>query len=116
MLKRIALGSALSACLILPAIAQSVAVVPFSYKNITTDTTTVLKTGAGVLHTITFNAPTATEVVTIYDNGAASGTKIGTITVPASPLPVTLTYDIQFSTGLTVVTATATSDITVAYR
>lgn len=88
----------------------------FSYKNITTDATTTVKSAAGVLHTITFNAPTATETVTIYDNTAGSGTKIGTITIPASPMPITLTYDVSFTTGLTIVTATATSDITVSYR
>ena len=88
----------------------------YSYANITTQTTTVLRTGAGILHTITFNNPTATAVVTIYDNTAASGSAlIGTITVPTSPLPITLKYDAVFSTGLTVKTATATCDITVTY-
>ena len=78
-------------------------------------TTTVVKSGAGVLHTITFNKPVATAVVTIYDNTATSGTIIGTITIPASPMPVTLTYDAYFGTGLTLTTATAAQDITVTY-
>jgi hypothetical protein len=78
-------------------------------------TTTVVKSAEGILHSITFNKPVATSVVTIYDNTAGSGTVIGTITIPASPLPVTLTYDIHFKTGLTIVTATAASDITVSY-
>lgn len=86
-----------------------------SYSNITTDTTTVVKAGSGVLHTITFNQPVATEVVTIFDNTAASGTTIGTITIPASPMPVTLTYDVRFITGLTILTATAASNITVSF-
>lgn len=88
----------------------------YAYANITTDTTTTLKSGAGVLHAITINNPAATETVTIYDNTSATGTKIGTITVPASPVPVTLTYDVAFATGLTIVTATAASDITVSYK
>lgn len=88
----------------------------FQYKNITTDTTTVVKASAGVLHTITFNNPVATETVTLYDNTAASGTKIGTITVPASPQPQTLMFDVAFTIGLTIVTATAASDITVSYQ
>lgn len=87
----------------------------YAYQNITGDTTTTLKTKPGYLHTITLNAPTATEVITIYDNTAGSGTKIGTITIPASPQPVTLVYDVAFWTGLTIVTATATSDITVSF-
>lgn len=85
------------------------------YANITGQATTVLKSVPGVLHTICFNKPTATAVITIYDNGAASGTKIGTITIPASPMPVCLTYDVNFGTGLTILTATADSDITVSY-
>ena len=78
-------------------------------------TTTVVKTGQGVLHSITLNKPTATAVITIYDNTAASGTVIGIITVPANPQPVTLMYDVTFATGLTITTATAASDITVSF-
>jgi hypothetical protein len=88
----------------------------FSYSNITTDTTTVVKTGAGTLHSVVLNNPVATEVITIYDNTSAVAPKIGTITVPTSPQPVTLIYDVAFTTGLTVVTATAVSDITVCYK
>jgi hypothetical protein len=84
--------------------------------HITGDATTSVKSGFGVLHSITFNNPTATETVTIYDNTAASGTKIGTIAVPSSPGPVTLTYDVVFDNGLTIFTATASSDITVALQ
>jgi hypothetical protein len=87
----------------------------YSYRGITTQATTVVKTGQGILHTITFNNPTATAVVTVYDNTSGTGTAIATITVPASPQPVTLHYDAVFNTGLTVVTATANSDITVTY-
>lgn len=88
----------------------------FAYLNITGDATTTVKSSKGYLHTITLNNPVATETITIYDNTAGSGTKIGTITVPASPVPVTLTYDVTFWTGLTIVTATAASDISVSYR
>lgn len=83
--------------------------------NITSQTTTAVATGNGVLHSITFNKPTATGVVTVYNNTAASGTKLATITTPASPLPVTLTYDMSFGVGLTVKTETADQDITVTY-
>lgn len=91
--------------------------VGYSFLNITAaaPTTTVVRTGSGILHCITFNKPVATGVVTVYDNTAASGTIIATITVPASPIPVTLIYDAAFSTGLTFVTATAAQDITVTY-
>lgn len=89
----------------------------YSSRNITAaaPTTTSVKIGAGILHTITFNKPVATGVVTVYDNTAASGTVIGIITTPANPMPVTLTYDLVFNTGLTITSATAAQDITVTY-
>lgn len=83
--------------------------------NITAQTTTVAKTGTGILHAVTFNKPTATAVVTIYDGVDTNGTKIATITVPASPMPVTLFYDRAVTTGITITTGTADSDITVIY-
>lgn len=91
--------------------------VGYSFLNITAaaPTTTVVRTGSGILHSITFNKPVATGVVTVYDNTAASGTIIGTITVPANPMPVTLVYDARFENGLTIVTATAAQDITVTF-
>ena len=91
--------------------------VGWNYEHITlaAPTTTVVKASSGVLHSITLNDPTATAVITIYDNTAASGTVIGIITVPASPQPATVIYDVAFNIGLTIVTATAASDITVSY-
>ncbi len=89
--------------------------VGYSYSNITTQTTTVLRTGSGILHSITFNGPLATGTVAIYDNTAGSGTLIGTITVPASPMPITLQYDAVFDVGLTIVTGTANNNITVTF-
>lgn len=78
-------------------------------------TTTVVKTGQGILGSVIFNLPVATGVVTIYDNTAASGTIIATITEPSGVLPHGLTYNIHFKTGLTVVTSVAAQDITVTY-
>lgn len=85
----------------------------FNYTNITTATTTVVKSGTGILHGIVINTTTA-FTITIYDNTSAAGTKIATIA--ASPvIGSTFTYDVAFATGLTIVTAGA-SDITVAYK
>ena len=98
--------------------ALNTGVIPgYNYTNITAaaPTTTVVKSGLGVLHAITFNKPTATCVVTLYDNTSAAGSIIGTITIPANPMPVTLLYDVAFNNGLTIVTATGASDITVSY-
>jgi hypothetical protein len=62
------------------------------------------------------NTPVATETVQIYDSLTAANAKIGLITVPASPVPVCLPYNVNFQIGLTIVTATASSDITVGYQ
>lgn len=78
-------------------------------------TTTVVKDSPGILHTITFNKPVATGVVTVYDAASATGTPVAIITVPASPQPTTLTYDMRMDVGITIVTSVAAQDITVTY-
>jgi thymidine phosphorylase len=87
----------------------------FSYNNIATNTTTTVKSGSGVLHSIVINKKGASSnLATVYDNTAGSGTKIATIDTTTSV--VTLLFDCQFSIGLTIVTATGTAaDITVSY-
>ncbi len=90
----------------------------FSFRNITTATTTTVKSGAGLFHNIVINKGVATATITIYDNTAASGTLIGTITFGAALLsdpPDLAIYNASFATGLTLVTSGAT-DITVMYR
>jgi hypothetical protein len=87
----------------------------FQYAHITTDTTTTLKSTSGMLHRVCINTPAATGTVTIYDNTAGSGTVIGVITSFASSVVCT-DYDVNFWTGLTIVTATAAPDITVSFR
>ena len=90
----------------------------FNYLNISTATTTVVKSGAGFLHLIVVNKHVATGVITIYDNTAGSGTKIATITTGAaltSDSPICSLYNVSFSTGLTIVTSQA-EDLTVSYR
>jgi hypothetical protein len=110
----LAIVSLIASCGLLPEVhAQAVAV--YGFANITTDTTTALKTGPGYLHTVCINTPAATGTITIYDNTAGSGTKIGTITSYAS-LPGCFTYDVAFWNGLTIVTATAAPDVTVSFR
>jgi len=88
-----------------------------AFNNIISATTTVVKSGAGVFHRLCFNKKVATGVVTIYDNTSAAGTKIATITEPATLLDSQqcLEYDLRFGTGLTVVTSAA-DDITVVYN
>lgn len=88
--------------------------VGWNKKYITTNTTTLVKTGKGVLHSITFNKPVATGTVEL-DDAITNTNPFAIITVPASPQPVTLVYDVEFTTGLSITTAVAAQDITVSY-
>lgn len=91
----------------------------YSYTHIAAgQATTVVKSGVGFLHAIVFGgAATATNVTTIYDNTAASGTVIGIPTATAVTFPATVVYDLGFNTGLTINTATANgSDMTVIWK
>lgn len=84
--------------------------------NISSNTTTILKLGAGTLHRIILNKAGAnTNTVTIYDNTAGSGTIIGTISNVLGSIG-SVEYDLDFYTGLTIVTATgAAGDFTIVY-
>lgn len=78
--------------------------------RISTNTTTVLKLGAGTIHSIVLNnSPTANHTMTIYDNTAASGTILNLFTCSASQIPFEINLSpmgLDFYTGLTIVTAT----------
>lgn len=91
----------------------------WSYSNKTADA--LIKTGPGVVHTITFAqldaAPTAGSII-LYDNTAESGNIIFTHTqTTAVFMPVTITLDATFNTGLYLgFTTTADVSVTVTYR
>lgn len=84
--------------------------------HISTATTTVIKSGAGILGSIIINKAIALSAVTIYDGTNAQGTVIGIITQPLALLSSQriMTYNCKFSTGLTIVTS-STDDITITY-
>lgn len=91
----------------------------YSATNINSTATTVVKTGAGLLHALIIGTPVASSVITIFDNTAASGTVLLKITLPATLLnqgPMAVIIDAIFATGLTVLTATGASDLTVTWR
>lgn len=82
--------------------------------NITTNTTTTVKTGPGALFGISVNTVGTTSTAAIYDNTAGSGTLIGTIDTLTRG---TVIFNAKFSIGLTVVTAgAAAANITVLVR
>lgn len=91
----------------------------FSFANVTADT--AVKSGAGFLHTVTImptDAVATAGTIILYNNTAESGTIIGTIYLPAAwTVPVTLTFDLLFTTGLYVgFTTTNDVNVTVSYR
>lgn len=88
----------------------------YSFAHISTATTTTVKSGAGVLHTLTVNnLGTVASVTAVYDNIAGSGTVIAVINTLAGQ--ESYLYDVAFATGLTIVTTgTVAPDITVSYR
>lgn len=81
-------------------------------RNITSATTTTVKTGGGYLNRITINT-TAAGAITVYDNVAASGTQLAAF--PSNAVVGTYEFGGRFTTGLTIVTGAA-SNITVSYN
>lgn len=91
----------------------------YSFLNIPAgQATTVVKAGAGTLHSIILNSPaTATNTTTVYDHPSGAGTVIGRPNVVAATVPSTLLYDLAFANGLTIITGTADGgDMTVVFK
>lgn len=86
----------------------------YNKNYITTTATTLVATGPGVLHSVTINKPVATGTIEL-DDAITHTNPFAIITTPASPMPVTLIYDAQFTAGLSITTATAAQDITVSW-
>lgn len=86
------------------------------FANINTNTTTTVKSGAGVLKRIVVNKMgTSSNTCTIYDNTSGTGTIIATIDPVHTQM--VFEYDVVFNTGLTIVTATGTAaDLTIVYQ
>ncbi len=89
----------------------------FLYKNISTNTTTVVKATATVLHTITFNtAGASSNTIKLYNDPSTTNNIFATIDGTAAA-GRTLIFDVAIPLGLTIVTATGTcADITVCYE
>jgi len=85
----------------------------YNYAHISTNSTTTLVTGPGILHSVVVNNTTgASDTITIYDNTAASGSVIAILSESVG----TYIYDAAFGTGLTVVlSGTTPPDSTITY-
>lgn len=94
---------------------MSVSIPQYNYTNMAAQASTLLRTGPGILHAVTFNKPIATSVLTLYDGLTTGGTKIATITIPASPMTPPFIYDVAFGVGLLAVMATADMDLTISW-
>jgi hypothetical protein len=81
---------------------------------------TAVRSGAGILHTISIAPTTATPtagLITVYDNTAESGTAIFSEWVFATTPGHTITLDCNVSTGIYVGYTTVTDvSVTVAHR
>lgn len=78
----------------------------------------VLKYGPGCVHGISLTGVQNNSVVTLYDNTAASGTILwasGSMGAGTAPFDVNM-FNIPFNIGLTLVVATANSNVMVAYE
>lgn len=87
---------------------------------ITAQATTVVDAGEGLLQRIIIPTLVANATVKIYDSLTAMGTVlVDTITMPSTLLssgPVALELGLNYSTGITVVTAGANMPLTVVYQ
>jgi len=83
----------------------------YNYKNITTASSPVVFSGAGILHSIVINNRNSGGTITITDTSSPSIT-VGTITVAASSF--VYEYDAVLAGGLQVTTS-ASPDITVMW-
>lgn len=94
-----------------------------SYQRCTGNATTTIKSGSGRCYGLSIGDNTTGGTITLYDNTAGSGTVIAKFFV-GTPLSLTgflgahfLPLEINFTTGLTAVTAGSTAnDFTVVYR
>lgn len=88
----------------------------YQYVNITSNTSTVVKSSPGFFHAfIVSTKGAASNTATVFDNTSCSGTKIATIDTTVTG--ATYVYDVTFNTGLCIQTATGTAgDFTISYR
>lgn len=89
----------------------------YNVTYITTNTTTVALTGAGVLHSFCVtDVGSSSNTATVYDNTAGSGTIIALFDIDNFTAGCAV-MDARVTTGITVVTATGTAgEITLTYR
>ena len=93
---------------------------PYSFSRVTSSVGTAqIKTGAGLLHSITVNTPTSQATIALYDGTSSGGTQIVNFSTLTGTAPFYTEYDVQFFAGLFASwsnSSTTNPDITIAYR
>jgi len=89
-----------------------------AYKEINSNASTQVRTGIGFLENIVVNNAGSAWTMQVFDNSACSGTAIAgatAFTIPAAGS--NLRYDVNFNTGLCILTAgTTPGSVTVSFR
>ena len=95
----------------------TVKLAPQNWRHANTNATVVAKTGAGILRRIVVNTKGGiTNTLTIYDNTTATGAVIGVVDT-GNAAGGAFDYELDFTTGLTVVLAGGTAaDITIIFE
>jgi hypothetical protein len=88
----------------------------YAFLNVSTVTTTTVKTGAATLSAISINTKgTVASTITVYDSLSGSGTKIATL--DSLNLSGSFIFNVACTLGITVVsTGTVAPDFTVVYK
>lgn len=85
-----------------------------SKTNITTATTTQVKSGAGILSKVIIGTAVSAATISIYDATSGTTNPISVITCPATAVPFDVEFNCTVATGIRVITSGAT-DVTVVY-
>lgn len=88
-----------------------------NYSHIIGAQTKLVKTGPAILNKIIMGTVNGTSQITVYDGVDATGYVISIISCVANSTTTTIHFDVEISTGITIVTAGAANmDITVLYQ
>lgn len=86
---------------------------PYKYGFASSVTVNTIKTGSGILHTLTVQGGT-TSTIDIYDSRSAGGNVISSFTTTNAL--ATYYFDVGFASGCTVVTPSGALKYTVSYQ
>lgn len=102
-----------------PSLGSALYTPTYSLSTTNTSASTTLFAFAGTLHTLVITAPVSNSVIGVYDSASTSTASAKfTVTIPSSTaqVPLTLTFDAQFSNGLTIAQTGASSTIVATYQ